>query len=257
MPVAWAASPPPSAGSALAVLLLCNRPRRHANTWPWAWRRRLLSVGVRGRPGLSAGDRQDQADVTQITLGCRSDAAPAAVALPTSPASPTTRPSCPGRTSSVHSANTLTTHAGTASHAWPLPWQSMPPTEERPIAITALRCRIGPFIRSRRRLWRRRPGVSAGLGLLGEARPAHAGPHPQDTQIKTDHTSRSPVLRPAVNLAPDCPARGHRVKGALRASPKAIGYRRPLTRRPLTRITAPARMTDRTRTNKHGPGRGS
>ena len=170
MPVAWAASPPPSAGSALAVLLLCNRPRRHANTWPWAWRRRLLSVGVRGRPGVSAGDRQDQADVTQITLGCRSDAAPAAVALPTSPASPTTRPSCPGRTSSVHSADILTPHAGTASHAWPMPWQSMPPTEERPIAITALRCRISPFIGSRRRLRRRGP-ASAPRALPWEARP--------------------------------------------------------------------------------------
>jgi hypothetical protein len=104
--------------------------------------------------------------------------------------------------------------------------------------------------------WRRWPGVSAGLAL-GRPRPSHAGPHPQDTQIKTAHSPRRPVLQPAVNLAPDCPARGHRVKGALQASPKAIGYRRPLTRRPLTRVMAPARMTDRTRTNKHGPGRGT
>src|SRR5215472_12392948 len=44
---------------------------------------------------------------------------------------------------------------------------------------------------SRRRLRRRRPGVSAGLSLA-EARPAHAGPHPQDAQIKTADTSCSP-----------------------------------------------------------------
>ena len=49
-------------------------------------------------------------------------------------------------------------------------------------AVATLRCRIAPFYRSRRRLRRRWPGVSAGL-CLGEARPAHAGPHPQGTQI--------------------------------------------------------------------------
>jgi len=42
---------------------------------------------------------------------------------------------------------------------------------------TAPHCRIEPYLdRSRRRLRRRWPGVSAGLSL-GEARPAHAGPH--------------------------------------------------------------------------------
>ena len=43
--------------SALAVLLLCNPPRRDANTWPFAWRERSLSVGVRDCPGVSVGDR--------------------------------------------------------------------------------------------------------------------------------------------------------------------------------------------------------
>jgi hypothetical protein len=42
------------------------------------------------------------------------------------------------------------------------------------------------------------------------------------------------VLRAAVNLASDCPARGHRLKGALRASLRDR-LRRPLTRRPLSR----------------------
>jgi hypothetical protein len=84
---------------------------------------------------------------------------------------------------------------------------------------------------SRRRLRRRWPGVGSGLSV-GDARPAHAGPHPHGRQIEAAHTSRRPVHLAAVFLAPDCPARGHRVKGG----PTGRRFAQTLTRRPLTRI---------------------
>jgi len=89
--------------------------------------------------------------------------------------------------------------------------------------------------RSRRRLRRRWPGSRAGL-CLGEARPAQAGPHSSRvTQIKTAHTSRSPVQRTAVLLGSPLssarPPRQGRPSGPSHAMASP-----PLPRRPLTRI---------------------
>src|SRR6266496_5885243 len=75
-----------------------------------------------------------------------------------------------------------------------------------------------------------RPGAAPGSAL--EGRPAHAGQHPERTQIKAAHTSCRPGAMPAVFLAHKCPARSHRVNGG----PHAVArnrLRRPLTRPPL------------------------
>jgi hypothetical protein len=75
------------------------------------------------------------------------------------------------------------------------------------------------------------PASAPGLSV-GDARPAHAGPHPHGRQIEAAHTSRRLVHLAAVFLAPDGPARGHRVKGG----PTCRRFAQTLTRRPLTRI---------------------
>ena len=53
------------------------------------------------------------------------------------------------------------------------------------------RCRIGPFCRSRRRLRRRWPGVSAPGSALRRPARAHAGPHQAEPQIQAARTSRA------------------------------------------------------------------
>jgi hypothetical protein len=71
-------------------------------------------------------------------------------------------------------------------------------------------CRIEPYLDkaapaaplARRQRW--------GSALERPA-PAHAGRERQGTQTKMAHTPHRPVQRTAVFLAPDCPARGHRV----------------------------------------------
>ena len=93
-------------------------------------------------------------------------------------------------------------------------------------ACCALRCRIG-------RLFRPRAAPAAPLArrqrrpLPWKARPAHAGPHRMG---RADHSS-SHVTQPGStqpsSSPSDCPGRGHRVKGALRAS-HAIGVLPPL-----------------------------
>jgi len=67
-------------------------------------------------------------------------------------------------------------------------------------------------LRSRRPAARRRPGVSAGLSV-GDARPAHAGPHLAGHKDQNgSHGTATGAAQGAVVLGSDCPARGHRVK---------------------------------------------
>ena len=71
------------------------------------------------------------------------------------------------------------------------------------------------------------PGSRAGISLGRPARrkPGHSR---RGTQIKVAHTSHRYVQRAAVFLAPDCPARGRRLKDALRVSLSRSGSdRRP------------------------------
>ena len=82
----------------------------------------------------------------------------------------------------------------------PRPRQCMPPADQRPIAITALRCRIRPFIRSRRRAARaagRRLRPASALG----ARPARAGPRVQGVADQSGSPGTKPgTVRGAVSL---------------------------------------------------------
>jgi len=82
---------------------------------------------------------------------------------------------------------------------------------------------------ARWRLRRRGPASAPTCGL-GEApavarRAAPAEPADQSRSHGMHRCTARPSSSP-----PQCPARGRRVKGALRASPRAIGVRRPWTR---------------------------
>src|SRR5262249_36307343 len=55
--------------------------------------------------------------------------------------------------------------------------------------------------------------ASASASGLGRPRPSHAGPDLAENADQMAHRTRRPVQCTTVFLVPDCPARGHRVKG--------------------------------------------
>src|SRR5208282_621591 len=70
-----------------------------------------------------------------------------------------------------------------------------------------IRCRVGPFLDQGGACGAAGPASAPGSGL-GRPRPAHAGPLPQDTQIKMAHASSKPAQRTAVDITALRPASG-------------------------------------------------
>ena len=92
-----------------------------------------------------------------------------------------------------------------------------------------LHCRMEPFFRSRRRLRRRWPGVSARAQALGGPARAHAGPHAPGTQIKIVHlprrqdAARSRLPRSQLSSS-RLPGQGRLCGPSLRANPRPFSH---------------------------------
>jgi len=106
-------------------------------------------------------------------------------------------------------------------------------------AITALRCRVEPYLDQGGACGAAGPALAPASGL----REAPAGARratPLGQQIKAAHPVGRPYSGQPPSSAHKCPARGRRVKGGpFGAVAKAIGFSRPWTRRPLTSGSAP------------------
>jgi hypothetical protein len=111
-------------------------------------------------------------------------------------------------------------------------------------------CRIEPYIGQGGAATRHRwPGVSAGL-CLGEARPAHAGPHPSHTADQAGSIVAAAGGGSRLSRSRLSSSRAAASMAALRAI-ACDRLRRPLTRRPLPRTLAPTRKMARTSSLSH------
>jgi len=111
--------------------------------------------------------------------------------------------------------------------------RGLPPPSDRPCRAYSRRRRsASPLARLLRR------------ALPREARPAQAGPHHTGNADQVGSTASRPVQRTAVFSLPIVPL----AATASRAALWAVAMRKPLTRRPLTRDSAPTRRTDRNST---------